>query len=396
MRQVRLVFVMLLVLAGCESYAPDEGPDVAVPAEDVAAGDAVLPANADGSAATTDVEIGADTISVADASPGADAVTDAAPDMAPDADEDTAPDVGDPVDDDWDDDGALNDEDCAPRDGSVYPGAAERCNGEDDNCDGVADEDVAPQPCETCNDLGCCPGASFCVGGEERCDARIPDWEVINGIDDDCDGITDTGPLCDGHCPEEEPDDGIDDCLDPDDDNDGVLDEDDNCVCGYNPDQENLCDNDDLGDICDPDQDDDGVPNDFDCEPCDAAIHPGATEVCNYLDDNCDGVTDEGWNPCGYLVDLVDCVTSDSDSDGVRDRDDNCPCSYNPAGSDGTQADHDDDGRGDVCDDDDDDDGVPDLEDNCPPRPQPRVRRTTATTTPSATSATTTGTTTAS
>ena len=51
----------------------------------------------------------------------------------------------------------------------------------------------------------------------------------------------------------------------------------------------------------------------------------------------------------------------DSDSDGIADVEDNCPCIHNPE-----QEDLDGDGLGDVCDNDDDNDGVPDSGDNCP------------------------------
>ncbi|HND33425.1 MAG TPA: putative metal-binding motif-containing protein, partial [Myxococcota bacterium] len=37
---------------------------------------------------------------------------------------------------DGDGDGAVNGEDCAPDDAGVYPGATERCDGVDQNCDG--------------------------------------------------------------------------------------------------------------------------------------------------------------------------------------------------------------------------------------------------------------------
>jgi hypothetical protein len=42
------------------------------------------------------------------------------------------------------------------------------------------------------------------------------------------------------------------------------------------------------------DADGDSVTSDTDCDDGDAAIFPGATEVCNGLDDNCDGAIDEG------------------------------------------------------------------------------------------------------
>lgn len=42
------------------------------------------------------------------------------------------------------------------------------------------------------------------------------------------------------------------------------------------------------------DSDTDGDDDCVDCAPMNSAIHSGATEVCNAMDDNCNGVTDEG------------------------------------------------------------------------------------------------------
>ncbi len=63
------------------------------------------------------------------------------------------------------------------------------------------------------------------------------------------------------------------------------------------------------------DADGDGFEPPLDCDDTNPAINPGATEVCNGLDDNCDGSTDEG---------------TDADGDGFSHICDNCPDVYNP------------------------------------------------------------------
>ncbi|MEN8182629.1 MAG: putative metal-binding motif-containing protein, partial [Myxococcota bacterium] len=54
------------------------------------------------------------------------------------------------------------------------------------------------------------------------------------------------------------------------------------------------------------DEDGDGHPLPGDCDDTDAAIFPGANEVCNGLDDDCDGGVDEGYAPeatsCGVAA----------------------------------------------------------------------------------------------
>ncbi|HNC98303.1 MAG TPA: FG-GAP-like repeat-containing protein, partial [Myxococcota bacterium] len=61
----------------------------------------------------------------------------------------------------------------------------------------------------------------------------------------------------------------------------------------------------------DADSDGDGTGDRTDCAPTDAAIHPGATEVCDGVDNNCDGSTDEGIPALTWY--------SDADGDGYGD-----------------------------------------------------------------------------
>ena len=66
-------------------------------------------------------------------------------------------------------------------------------------------------------------------------------------------------------------------------------------VCSL--DQEDL-DSDGTGDACDPDQDGDGVEAAAgDCEDRNALIFPGAEEVCDYQDNDCDGNIDNAPTP---------------------------------------------------------------------------------------------------
>jgi hypothetical protein len=77
-------------------------------------------------------------------------------------------------------------------DGAVLP-VAEVCNGLDDDCDGMTDE-LVTRACGT--DVGACvAGTETCAGGAfGACAGSIaPIDEVCNGEDDDCDGTTDEG-----------------------------------------------------------------------------------------------------------------------------------------------------------------------------------------------------------
>jgi hypothetical protein len=68
----------------------------------------------------------------------------------------------------------------------------EVCNGLDDDCDGVIDDDIAPQVCGTGS---CARIVSGCQSGSvPSCTPGPATPEVCNGLDDDCDGSVDDIP----------------------------------------------------------------------------------------------------------------------------------------------------------------------------------------------------------
>ncbi|MBM4352776.1 MAG: hypothetical protein FJ109_03120 [Deltaproteobacteria bacterium] len=191
---------------------------------------------------------------------------------------------------------------------------AEECNGLDEDCDGTADDDLDPQPCQVDNELGSCPGVSVCKDGIwQSCDAQPAQEESCNGIDDDCNGATDEGfPDFDKDLEA--------DCVDLDDDGDGVPDALDNCPMVPNKDQANK-DGDGAGDACDEDADGDGTPDTGDCAPLDPLISPDAQEDCSTpYDDNCDGSTND--------LDALGCIPwyFDGDADGFGISQTQCAC----------------------------------------------------------------------
>jgi hypothetical protein len=257
--------------------------------------------------------------------------------------------------------------DCDDTDASVHPGASELCDGIDNDCDGDVDEDIQQYAWyvdadgdgygDVTNTVLACeqPVGYVMVAGD--CDDNNmnvhPDAvEVCDNIDNDCDGLVDdndpsvTGTTLwyadldgDGYGDENnvvyacyQPDsyvlvagdcddnnmnvhpDATEICDDIDNDCDGLFDDEDDSVTGQ-PTWYADADGDGYGDAsvtmlaCD--QPDGYVSDATDCDDTDASIHPGATELCDGIDNDCDGDVDEDIQQYAWYV--------DADNDGYGD-----------------------------------------------------------------------------
>ena len=193
----------------------------------------------------------------------------------------------------------LVDGDCDDTDALIFPTQTEMCNGSDDDCDGYTDEDDAADATTwhldadkdgfgdlTLTTVACVAPSRYVLDNSD-CDDLDPEVfpgavEVCNAVDDDCDSLID------------DDDPGVDlttaTVWFEDDDEDGF---------GDAADTVSACDL-PIGYVAD----------DTDCDDTRLAVFPGADELCNTLDDDCDGSIDED--------DAIDALTwyIDADTDG--------------------------------------------------------------------------------
>jgi len=176
--------------------------------------------------------------------------------------------------------------DCNDGNAFIHPNATEVCNSVDDNCNGQIDEGVtttfyADADGDSYGNPGvttqACSAPSGYVSNNTDCnDANASvnpgTTEVCNGVDDNCDGQIDEGVKTTFY-------------LDIDHDGYGnpyIFTQACSAPLGY-------------------------VANNTDCNDLLSFVHPGANEVCNSIDDNCNGQIDEGVGTTYY---------ADADHDG--------------------------------------------------------------------------------
>ena len=237
-------------------------------------------------------------------------------------------------------DGDGYSEECDDTNPDIYPGAAEVCDGLDNDCNGLVDDDAvdmldwyADADGDGYGDAGAivqtCEAPIGYVANESDCDDSDARYNP-SALEADCEDPADYN--CDGSVGYEDADgDGFAACADCDDSDAAIHPEATEVCNGVDDDCNGLSDDEDPtltdGETWYGDADGDGfggtqfvesaceqpagyVSNSDDCDDVDAASYPSAVEVCDEADNDCDGSIDEGAGSSWY---------ADTDGDGYGD-----------------------------------------------------------------------------